>query len=549
MYSDPYRGFGMCKSGTVVTVKYRYDCMLTGSTVGYRFHEITALLKTATEKGKTKLKSPIFVFFQYFNRLSKFSQIGSVGFAPCLHQLIGIYITVVRLPFIALLKLYPIQPNSMLGIADLSRVLFPDEQEKTTIRRKSQDKKSDRITCNTSTSTSTSVFDQLNQFKLNHSGPSRNYAFDESGISPMIISPPKFRRNQKDDCRNKTDIVDSSDYKLESLDSLASLSIKDDIDVRKFDLPDKGVRELGKPPHGSSSLFPMAEKVSRLCSTSSKMLHQSSSTKRHNNEHQMLDATEIGGVLGTFCNSGPTSKLVKCRGDAEEQGRTRKNNTTLVDVTNSAHSTQSKMKIGRNRDGSCESMFVSTIGRGKCDDQVKADFKIDQTKKSHNSLTKTKIDKRTLLSPSYQSDTLMELISPVTTQRPAKRISKKKTPYRVGDASTTIDHNTKNLPCLEEKGQSESSDQDDVCINNDIKTTNKSLSVDITNDIKWQKYNDYKKYEGARLAKRFSRKTYLGTVYESFLDNENKEIYFGVRYDDGDEEDLSHDELLKCISL
>lgn len=56
-------------------------------------------------------------------------------------------------------------------------------------------------------------------------------------------------------------------------------------------------------------------------------------------------------------------------------------------------------------------------------------------------------------------------------------------------------------------------------------------------------------YEGDRVAKYFAGEVYFGTVGEYWFDNESKDYFWRITYDDGDAEDVKEGEFLELLEL
>ena len=167
------------------------------------------------------------------------------------------------------------------------------------------------------------------------------------------------------------------------------------------------------------------------------------------------------------------------------------------------------------------------------------------------------------LFPDYSKGLEKVKISPNTSQRPSKRISKKKTPYRVDESycslplknnslQNNIDGNDFNLEeasntevekCVDFRNEHSSTRL--LSFKNEIK--DKIIESMVRDDsVTKEKYNAY---NGERIAKKFKKKVYLGTVQEELVDEENGSILYHIKYDDGDEEDIDNYELQSCLKL
>jgi hypothetical protein len=56
-------------------------------------------------------------------------------------------------------------------------------------------------------------------------------------------------------------------------------------------------------------------------------------------------------------------------------------------------------------------------------------------------------------------------------------------------------------------------------------------------------------YKGDRIAKKFDKDVYFGTIIDCWVDDEDGKPFWDVRYDDDDTEDFSEDELVKALNL
>lgn len=56
-------------------------------------------------------------------------------------------------------------------------------------------------------------------------------------------------------------------------------------------------------------------------------------------------------------------------------------------------------------------------------------------------------------------------------------------------------------------------------------------------------------YKGDRIAKRFDKDVYFGTIKGFWVDDEDGKAYWDVTYDDNDMEDFSEDELVEALNL
>jgi hypothetical protein len=56
-------------------------------------------------------------------------------------------------------------------------------------------------------------------------------------------------------------------------------------------------------------------------------------------------------------------------------------------------------------------------------------------------------------------------------------------------------------------------------------------------------------YKGDRIAKKFDKDVYFGTIKGFWVDDEDGKAYWDVTYDDDDMEDFSEDELVEALNL